>query len=42
MPSHLSYWIELAKDVLFAVEFLLIQVYLMYHMIYALFIKRPK
>jgi hypothetical protein len=43
MVSHLGHWIEVAKDVLFGLEFLLVQVYLIYHIIRALFVpKRPK
>ncbi len=40
--SHLGSWFETSKDVLFAVEFLLVQVYLIYHLVRALFFPERK
>ena len=37
-----EYWFETAKDVLFAVEFLLVQIYLIYHIVRALFFPRRR
>jgi hypothetical protein len=37
--DHLGPWFETTKDVLFGIEFLLVQVYLIYHLVRALFFR---
>ena len=40
--AHLGPWFEATKDVLFGIEFLLVQVYLIYHLVRALFLGLPR
>jgi hypothetical protein len=37
MFSHFGQWCKTAQDILFAVEFLIVQVFLIFHMIRTLF-----
>jgi len=38
--THFGQWFHEIQDVLFAVEFVLVQLYLIWHLIKALFLKR--
>ena len=38
--DHLGPWFGSAENVLFGVEFLLVQIYLIYHLVRALFFRR--
>ena len=39
MFGHIPGWFQAAVDILFAVEFLLVQIYLIWHLIRALFLR---
>lgn len=38
--THLGQWFETTQNVLFGIEFLLVQVYLIYHLVRALFLRK--
>jgi hypothetical protein len=41
MPSHFGHWFQTAQDILFGLEFLIVQVWLIVHMVRALFLSPP-
>jgi hypothetical protein len=36
---HLGHWFEVAQNILFGLEFLLVQIFLIYHLVRTLFLR---